>query len=296
MGSTRNAALWYAEQGWPIFPIWPTVEGLCRCGNAYCKDIGKHPVDSLTPHWNEDATTDLDKINMWWDQCPYWNIATLKHLRIDVDTRNNALDKWRELVWQHGLDEYVMAKTPSGGQHWYFETITNRGHTNRAGDLPSGIDVRGDGSGYTLLPPSNHIKGIYQWGNHHPKEYAIPKAPAWLLAMLPKDDEETIKVVFNESVAMPNINSLELPALAKAILQRDKSRIDQAILSSLVRAGCTDDEIFAIWQKRPPTCKMRDKGGDGNRYLALSLSNARKYLTNHTVKSNGQNVMAELMK
>lgn len=296
MKSTRSAALWYAEQGWPIFPVWPIVDGKCKCGWNCGYNKGKHPVEPLIAHWDQEATTEPDIINGWWGKYCGWNIGTSRYLRVDVDTKHDAIDKWRELIWLHGIDEYVVALTPSGGQHWYFETIANRGHTNRTGDLPAGIDIRGDGSGYTLLPPSNHLKGIYKWGNHHPRDHKIPMAPGWLLNMLPRDDEETITVSFNEAVDMPNINTLELPALVKAILQRDKSRIDQSIISSLIRAGCSDDEIYAIWQKRPPSCKMKEKGNDGKRYLALSISNARKYISAHSDSSNGQAILSELAK
>lgn len=56
-----RAALWFAERGWGIFPVWSTrADGTCRCPVAKaCSSPGKHPVSA---HGFQDATTDESRI------------------------------------------------------------------------------------------------------------------------------------------------------------------------------------------------------------------------------------------
>jgi hypothetical protein len=278
MKSTRQAALWYASQGWPVIPIWPVDKNQkCTCGQGDCdKNRGKHTVSYLCPNGHKNATVNKKVINRWWDRKPNWNIATPKFLRVDVDTKADGLANWGDLMASMGgLHDYVMVHSPSGGQHWYFLPGTNSGHTNQTGKLPAGIDVRGDGSGYTLLPPSNHVMGLYQWGRRHPKEYEIPAAPDWLLDLIGPDEKNTILAEFTEDVQQPDINELKTSGLIKALLQGDRSTIDFCVVNALINAGLSNDEIKAIFQQSPPTNKLSEKGDDGLRYLALTISNAR---------------------
>ncbi len=60
----KAAALWYARNGIPVFPLhWPTKTG-CSCGKKDCHSPGKHP---RTPNGFKDATKDVVKIAEWWD-------------------------------------------------------------------------------------------------------------------------------------------------------------------------------------------------------------------------------------
>ena len=65
-GALLAAALWYAEQGMPVFP--------CAVG-------GKRP---LTKHGLHDATTDLEQIRRWWTSVPQANIGLPTGHRYDV--------------------------------------------------------------------------------------------------------------------------------------------------------------------------------------------------------------------
>ena len=283
--STRNAALWYADQGWAIFPVWPMFGKICRCGKQGCHSPGKHPVTyvnskPIVPNGKDNATTNEGQINTWWNLFPGWNIGTASHFRIDVDTKNNGTEHWRELLANNsGYDNTPICKTPSGGQHIYFKSGDNYGNTNQMGDLPSGIDVRGNGAGYTILPPSNHQLGIYTWlDNRHPRDIAIANAPQWLIDIIGKDENPATAVAFSDS-AMPDIEKLRIGAIVKALIAGDRSRVDLCVITSLARARLSDDEIRAVFQTSPPTTKYAEKtNGQGDKYLALTIGKARKWL------------------
>ena len=72
-GHLSDAALRYAELGYPVFP--------CAAG-------GKVP---LTPRGFKDATTDAAQIRAWWEKDPDANIGmpTAGLLAIDVDGADN---------------------------------------------------------------------------------------------------------------------------------------------------------------------------------------------------------------
>ena len=55
--SMRDEAVAYARAGWPIFP---------------CKENQKKPA---TKHGVNEATTNLEKIEQWWEENPDYNIG-----------------------------------------------------------------------------------------------------------------------------------------------------------------------------------------------------------------------------
>src|SRR5690349_21780869 len=79
-----NAAMWYAQRGWPIFPLHGIRAGKCTCGSPTCgKSAGKHP---RTKHGVHDATADPALIAQLWRQFPDANIglATGEPSGVDV--------------------------------------------------------------------------------------------------------------------------------------------------------------------------------------------------------------------
>ena len=66
------AALEFAGDGKPVFPLHTAKEGRCTCGKADCDKPGKHP---RTEHGFKDATTNESKIREWWAKWPSANIG-----------------------------------------------------------------------------------------------------------------------------------------------------------------------------------------------------------------------------
>src|SRR5687767_485840 len=108
--------IWYATQGWPVFP----------CGRD------KNP---LTEHGFKDATTNTEQIQKWYGDMPgaLWAIATGAKkdggagiVVIDIDMNHekgkNGFVTWEALRDEHSDPiETVTAKTRRGGNHLFFK-------------------------------------------------------------------------------------------------------------------------------------------------------------------------------
>ncbi len=138
----RKVALWYAQQGWPVFPLLPGAK------EPHVKNGFK------------SATTDQERIDKWWSEHPHSNIGLVTGAYfdvIDVDGPQGfqSLAGLRDdqLPPVHGK-----VSTPRGF-HLYVE-VDEQSH-NRAAIYP-GIDYRGKG-GYVVAPPSQVDFKRYQW-------------------------------------------------------------------------------------------------------------------------------------
>jgi bifunctional DNA primase/polymerase-like protein len=167
-----EAALTYASNGWPVFPL-----------------LGKTPLKGSNGH--KDATCDQQKIQEWWSKNPTANIglATGKLsglLVLDVDPRHGGHDSFKKLEAAYGpFPQTRMSRTAHGGLHRFYGYPNDNNRYPNAVELQGlpGIDVRGDG-GYVVLPPSRLYDRLsYIWG-----DTAVPIAPAprWLLDTLTK--------------------------------------------------------------------------------------------------------------
>lgn len=147
MSTLHEAALRYAELGYPVFPCAPGT---------------KTP---LTEHGHLDATTDPDQIEQWWTQRPNSNvaIATAGLVVIDSDGEANPWPANPEQAADLALAGAV-ALTPRGGRHYLFRRPEDKAWKCSTGKLAPGVDVRTDG-GYIVLPPSVLAGGkAYRWG------------------------------------------------------------------------------------------------------------------------------------
>lgn len=139
-----SAALWYAENDWPVFP--------CEAG-------GKRPACA---HGFHDATTDPDQIRAWWSDQPAANIGLPTGGDVDVFDFDGDQDG----VWAFNQAAITGADLPRlcgvsatpRGMHLY---IPATGRGNKAGIYP-GVDYRGAG-GYVIVPPSRTPSGSYRW-------------------------------------------------------------------------------------------------------------------------------------
>ncbi|MBQ0820987.1 DUF3987 domain-containing protein [Microvirga sp. HBU67558] len=199
-----DAAVWYAQQGIPVFPLMPgrkTPFGNKWLGVAEGVDGGFHV-----------ATIDEATIREWWRREPNANIgAPTGHLFwvLDVDVKSDSetgeiledgpasIDA---LQSRHGALPSTLTQRTGGGGLQYLFRWNGEPIRNRARDIARGLDTRGvlpdtkEPAGYTVLPPSIHplTRKAYAWvANDAPSiSAALASAPQWLidLACREKDD------------------------------------------------------------------------------------------------------------
>lgn len=180
-----TAALWYAERGFPVFPVHSASGGRCSCGGSECEHPGKHP---RTAHGFKDATTDSETIKEWWGKWPEANIgmptgAVTGLLVIDIDPRNGGEESLESLFSKHRRFPDTAEQITGGGGHHF---IFRHPGVSTPKTLASGIDVKGDG-GYIVVAPSVHASGKrYAWdgieGGKALQHLANP--PTWLLGLI----------------------------------------------------------------------------------------------------------------
>lgn len=138
-----SAALWYAQQGAPVFPL----------------QVGaKIPLPGTRGF--KDATTDPSQIRAWWRARPDFNIGLATgHVFdvIDFDGPDAIALGYTHPQWWPATIGKVCTPRP-GGNHWY---VAPTGAGNKAGMAP-GVDYRGLG-GYVVAPPSRTDIGAYTW-------------------------------------------------------------------------------------------------------------------------------------
>ncbi|MFO0911481.1 MAG: bifunctional DNA primase/polymerase [Pirellulales bacterium] len=169
MHSMLEAALAYAEMGYPAFP----------CANQ------EDPAP-LTEHGFKDAVTDLDQIERWWARHPHAciGLATAGLVVIDIDGPANP---W--LADRPDLRLQLMAAptslTPGGGRHHIFRQPADRSWSCTTSRLAECVDTRANG-GYIVVPPSRRSDGSYRWIDDCElvAPDRLPEPPTWLVAML----------------------------------------------------------------------------------------------------------------
>ena len=184
MSNLLSAALEYSRRGWKVFPLAP---------NSKIPMKGSGGV--------KDATRDEQTIRRWWTANPSANIGLACGVGdcgpyvIDVDAANGGhkADGFKSLAAADiSLPSQTwIAKTPSGGKHYYFGLQEEpnadelRNCTN-ANDL-LGVDYRAAG-GYVVAPPSVIDGKAYQWIAR--PRYLAPFPPSMYLK--PKSLQNTL--------------------------------------------------------------------------------------------------------
>ena len=146
MVTPLDAALAYAERGYPVFPCSPNSKVPFARTNG-CKD----------------ATTDEATIRKWWTASPTANVAiatgSVSGLYvIDVDVSSSEVMPLLPTTWT--------ARTRGGGWHYVYACAEPLPNTNKK--APNAVhpdaDTRGEG-GYILVYPST-VDGLpYSWVN-----------------------------------------------------------------------------------------------------------------------------------
>lgn len=156
----RQAALAYAELGWPVLPLQHRL---------------KQPA---TRHGLMDASTDRKQIEYWWRIWPEANIGLrtgveFDALDLDGDEGVRAL---YEIKPGYVHDGPISAT--GKGYHMLFKVSGSKNHA-RIADRP--VDFRGQ-RGYIVVAPSVHPLGHkYEWTYSGSR---LPVVPPWLSAYL----------------------------------------------------------------------------------------------------------------
>jgi hypothetical protein len=133
----------------------------CKANKAPC-----------TPRGFKDASADPEQVKALFTKYRAENIGMPTGSRSDVFVLDvDRLEALGELPKE--LPETLTIRTPSGGLHYYFNHV--EGVSNKTGNLPVGIDIRGDG-GYVIVPPSK--------GYTVERRAPVADAPDWLLEAL----------------------------------------------------------------------------------------------------------------
>jgi hypothetical protein len=154
-----------AAAGWEIFP---------------CKWTGPAAKAPLTVNGHHGATTNPDKIKLWWDRWPYAMIGAKvpdSAVVIDIDPRNGgSLEALETITGALPATLTAWSGRNDGGRHLYFERPAGQLTSTK---LPAGIDLKVNG--YCILPPSIHpaTGEPYRWGHH--EVAAVPHALRELL-------------------------------------------------------------------------------------------------------------------
>jgi putative DNA primase/helicase len=173
----QKDSAYYVTLGWRVFPA--------PCGTKRSHKSAEH---SKGAKWG--ATTDVDQIKQDWAKWPNANVGIVTGPEsgiwvLDADTLDahgadgvGRLEGWER---EHGkIPDTVLAKTPSGGLHYYFRYPVGTEIRTSAGKVALGVDIRGAG-GIVLAPPSVKPDGnAYRW-LHPPVMYEVKDCPKWLL-------------------------------------------------------------------------------------------------------------------
>jgi hypothetical protein len=189
-GNQLEGALWYAANGYAVFPLEPGTKtpfkDAVRDGRA-----------------ERHATTDAAAIRAWWAREPRANIGVVglsTGCVLDIDARKGGYETLAKLEAEYGaLPATAMAvATPGGGEHLYFRASpavapsADRvgrafGHEAHGGRIVTGLDTRG-ASGYVVGAGSYYAdhdgakgyKGFYRLTSGAPA-FQCPEAPHWLI-------------------------------------------------------------------------------------------------------------------
>lgn len=285
-------------------------EPLYLAPDQHCKNPGKHPRG--LEHGLKEATTDEATIRRWWSKYPTANIAHVPGraglVMLDGDSYKANYAGGDTLTDDERRTQAAISG--NGGEHWYFRKHDGATYTNAVGDLPAGIDIRGD-NGYALLPPSMHYSGRrYEWKDGYgPKDNAAQLLPERIHQVLAGASAKVTAQAarFTSTAAAWNgVISTERPNLDAWRISQDirrrieqpaergnRSEADAKVCTALAYAGATDDQILAVFEHYPigTAGKFAERGRN---YLARTIAKARVYVEAHPPPAGAADVRAIL--
>jgi DNA-binding transcriptional ArsR family regulator len=270
--------------------------------NGKCPKPGKCPAVK----WRDKSTTDQVQILKWWGgRC--WqsvNVETgekvyyIPNIAIDCGKSNILVfdaDKYKqdyagENFLSREDEQTVTVLTGGGGEHYYYDR-QGLPYGNDTGNLPDGVDIRGDG-GYVMgdgsLHESTRRHGFEE--GYSPDDIKPRPIPPKLIKILQEAHEKKsaykaagITVNFSEVTGKaPDLNQWDLDFFTLDGIENpapvgQRSEHDFAVVIGLCRAELTDDQIRDIFYHYPigRNGKFAERGLD---YLARTITNARAEL------------------
>ena len=178
-----TAALRLADAGIPVFPATITHDEKSASWR-------KRPCFEA---WQQAGTTDPTIIEKWWskfpDAAPAIALGKANLVIVDPD-RHGDIDgvaNFAKLIEDHDLPVGPIINTAGGGKHYIFrQPESGEPLGNSRGDLPDGIDVRGNGGFIIAVGAVRPDGAVYAPDEHGPdlaeafKNRSIPVLPEFL--------------------------------------------------------------------------------------------------------------------
>ncbi len=217
-----DAALEYAEMGYPVFPCVPN---------------GKTP---LTSDGFKSATTDTDKIEKWWEKHSSANIgiATSGLLVVDIDLIDGKSNPWpNDPDKEKDLVAGAVALTPRGGRHYIFKQPDGKKWKSTISKVSPKVDTRAEG-GYIIAPPSIAYNKSYRWAptlELDSDRDQLPDPPKWLIEEL-------------DNIATPS-KQVDNSSAGNKIPSGQRNGTLARLGGNMRRVGMTQAEILASLQQ-----------------------------------------------
>jgi len=231
--------------------------------------------------WTQVSSRDEGQIKKWWEKTP-GRVAAIDcgksglividcDLVIDEETGLNGNEAFAALCEAHHFDftKVPVVGTQSGGTHFYFRQRAGERRRNATGNLPFGIDVRGDG-GYVIAPNQIMADGNeYDYIGDLNDLFNAPTLPDWLAAVLGEDKSQSAegRAAFLPAPVVRSINIQDnerAKEWVEAAVHRELSTLKNAVkhtrndtlletslkIGSMIAGGLVDeaemfDQLFA---------------------------------------------------
>jgi putative DNA primase/helicase len=252
--SLADAAMHYAAQGIPVFPLLPHE---------------KKPLPGS--HGCKDATTDAATVRDLWTKYPTANIGIATgpgagFLVLDVDGEEGE-QSLAHITEQYGDLPPTPRSRTGRGQHILFKDTG--GYGNSASVIGPKLDVRAAG-GYIVAPPSVHPNGgAYLWES----DGEIAPLPHWFHALS------------SAGARIKKLSPQEAPLFERQVTEGGRNAMLASFAGVLRRKGVDGDALFDMLMTQnaavcdPPLSEREVRG------IARSISNyptaEKRELTDH---------------
>jgi virulence-associated protein E/bifunctional DNA primase/polymerase-like protein len=172
--------------------------------------------------WPQRGSKDKAQLEAWWREWPQAMIGVLTGepsglWALDIDDKHDGSGSLAKLIASYGpLPATPAHKTPGGWRMWFKwpKGVTLK---SRAGDIASGIDVRGGTAsglckGQAIIPPSVRADGgRYEWEAPWSDLSDAKEAPSWLffLAIFGRRDREKLAALGIDHKTLANLPPAE---------------------------------------------------------------------------------------